>query len=68
MTQQVKDLVLLQLWRRVATVARVRSLAQELPHAAGAAKKKTKRNKNKNNGETLVLSTAWINRSIYTVL
>ena len=37
----VKDLGLLLQWLGVAAVACVRPLAQELPHAAGAAKKKS---------------------------
>lgn len=34
MARRVKGLALLQLWAPVATVVEVRSLAEELPHAA----------------------------------
>ena len=38
MAQQVRDLALSLQWQ-VAAIAWVRSLAQELPHAVGVAKK-----------------------------
>ena len=38
--QWVKDLALLQVWRRSQPQHGGQSLAQELPHAAGVAKKK----------------------------
>ena len=43
LTQWVKDLVVLWLWRRLAAVAPIRPLAWEPPYAAGAALKKTKK-------------------------
>ena len=48
LTQWVKDLALLWLWHRPAAVALIRSLAWELPYAAGAALEKAKRQKKKN--------------------
>ena len=42
LSQQVKDLVLLQAVAQVTDVARIRPLALELPHAAVAAAKKIK--------------------------
>ena len=39
MVQQVKDLALSLLKGRIAAVVHVHSVAQELPHAADAAKK-----------------------------
>ena len=40
LTQWVKDPPLLRLWCRLATVALIGHLAQELPYALGVAKKK----------------------------
>jgi len=54
LTQWVKDLALLWLWRRPAATAPIRLLAWEPPNAAGAAlkrqktKKKKKKKKRKN--------------------
>ena len=45
--QWVKDLALLQVWRRSQPQHGGQSLAQELPHAAGVAKKKINNNNNK---------------------
>ena len=43
--QWVKDVVLLQLWCRSQLWLRFDPLAQELPYAAGVAKKKKKKNR-----------------------
>ena len=54
-------LVLLWLWRRPVATARIRSLALESPHAAGAAlkrqKKKKKKKKKKKEGQLASEST-----------
>ena len=44
MAQQVKDLVLLQLWHRSQLAAQVQSLAWKLPHATDAAPPPKKKN------------------------
>lgn len=54
MARRVKGLALLQLWAPVATVVEVRSLAEELPHPMGTAKKK-KKEKNSYNISGLLL-------------
>ena len=45
--QWVKDLALLRLWCRLATVALIQPLAWELPYAANAALKSKKERKRK---------------------
>ena len=47
LTQRVKDLVLLWLWCRLATVAPIRPLAREPPYATGTALERAKRQKKK---------------------
>ena len=46
--QQVKDPVLLWLWRRLAATAPIRPLAWELSYVAGVALKRQKRKENIN--------------------
>ena len=48
LTQWVRDLVLLGLWRRPAVTAPIGPLAWEPPYAAGAALKDEKTNKQTN--------------------
>ena len=43
MVQRVKDLAVVTEVAQVAAVAQVQSLARELPHAVGVAKRKTSR-------------------------
>ena len=47
LTQWVKDLALLWLWRRPVAVALIRPLAWELPYDAGMALKKRQKTKTK---------------------
>ena len=56
LTQWVKDLAWLWLWCRLAAAAPIRPLAWELPHAVGAALKKTK-NKTKQKNYEVTLHT-----------
>ena len=53
------DPALLWLWRRPAATARIRPLAWEPPHAAGAALEKTKRQKQTNKPTKSHFSYGW---------
>ena len=52
------DLALLWLWRRLAAVSPIRTLAWEPPHALGVALKNKKTNKQKKTGEEFPCGSA----------
>ena len=57
----IKDLSLSLLWFRFD------SLAQELPHAVGAAKKKKKKKKRKKKWRVMLLVRTWSSKSVFQI-
>ena len=69
-TQQVMDLVLLWLWRRLATEALIQPLAWELPYAFGADLEGAalkRKNKSSNKNLRTVLNDIWRKMLIATL-
>ena len=64
LTQRVKDLVLLWLWCRLATVAPIRPLAWEPPYAMCAALKRPKKKKKGKKKNSVRVFLLWLSSKV----